>query len=1258
MTDLVDNQSTSIKYDPDNININYTRPIDLFFERQQAILKSIVKDPNAPINSASSQVSTTKARPELLYDALTSDEIKQTTEKIKDLEAKAGIKYPDTKTFIFVSFLCQSILKIRTLVRQKKAESESESKKRNQEHDPKDMIDISLNDMKIFNTILNIIIIDGIYPCLTPGVGVPLSLRIKNRQNLQSTSNLVGGAHSGNVSAPSTPVLRYAQLFHILNDMLVPCLVIKDDVRNLILIGSYFPDLLTIACELAYNTANTTLNLPQDVRNLSLRNFKIVMDQMDTYSLYLNFTSLIRPKAPAWIVMLASKMLAMLPITRPSNGVLCLIEFISGVRDKPDINVEDLDKATRVLKSIPKNIKPEVYYQKIGAQLIGILALKERENTVAATVHILSQLMQQKKEMVQVGVQDKIIETISPYSLPALDQKVQSPTNQVLVSSPELQTSLSAFISLLRSSQPLELIHEIGKFSLISLWTLLCYAVSTKRPFEEVKSIIVAFIALQPDDYTQIQKLIFRNFVQTSGSNKWVWGLADDGGVEIRVCDESSNLTILSGSTKQKAGNLFDLDSSKMDTEDGIKELESQLEIFGKISERTSILSEHILEPLHYHFVEQLKTKDTFISSFFVLLIKEWLSFRQIENSKSNLKPSNDVKIKHEQKDEDDDREKEDALGALVNAKLLEMMYTNHKESLLDSPIELLMVIHGMLEDYVSSLERIEEAARESQSQVSGPESSHVLDLTNIKTEEDEEQEEKYIPKAIKSMLGIVDITNDNTEQELIKESSPESSSKKPLIEDLDEPPKEPTNSKKHIIEEIPNDDNNDGDAEEVVNLCFSLLLAISEDLSSSKNKDSTSEEDNDEEEEEEAKITELRTLEAVLPQLEYVIEHAPENLLKSKAVACRDTIVQVLQVYFPDEEYHSNIGTKLHEQESLLADKKQLSKAIKLLDDPLVPIQANGLYILKSLIDARSPVVSNWAMVVQIYLSKLKSEDSFVYINAVKGLFAVCDIHKDQVIKYLTAIFAGIVPDDEFLNDSQKGTSAEEIGDARVSQKLSDAYTKSIINYMSVDETLRLGEVLIKVINRLGLSLRGSLADTICGTMIQVISNKRGTKPYPDLIRMSAMSVLTSAFDANALELVSPARGGTGWLNQVLDCVLGVLQLENKPAAVALKPSIPEPSTSSKTQTSEEKEDERIKTDNLAVEQEFAASGGVLMRRSALHLIGTVFKNLHSAATLPAGFMSSIKIQVNVASHDSDPVIRANADTLKDIIYDLEMAG
>lgn len=121
--------------------------------------------------------------------------------------------------------------------------------------------------------------------------------------------------------------------------------------------------------------------------------------------------------------------------------------------------------------------------------------------------------------------------------------------------------------------------------------------------------------------------------------------------------------------------------------------------------------------------------------------------------------------------------------------------------------------------------------------------------------------------------------------------------------------------------------------------------------------------------------------------------------------MACRDTIVQVLQVYFPDEEYHSNIGTKLHEQESLLADKKQLSKAIKLLDDPLVPIQANGLYILKSLIDARSPVVSNWAMVVQIYLSKLKSEDSFVYINAVKGLFAVCDIHKDQVIKYLTAI-------------------------------------------------------------------------------------------------------------------------------------------------------------------------------------------------------------------------------------------------------------
>lgn len=90
--------------------------------------------------------------------------------------------------------------------------------------------------------------------------------------------------------------------------------------------------------------------------------------------------------------------------------------------------------------------------------------------------------------------------------------------------------------------------------------------------------------------------------------------------------------------------------------------------------------------------------KDTFTSTPFVNLIKEWLLERQEKSSNGEVLLESD--------------DEEDTVGALVHAKLLEILYNEHKDRLIKSPMELLMVIHGTLEDYVSIPERAEEKKR------------------------------------------------------------------------------------------------------------------------------------------------------------------------------------------------------------------------------------------------------------------------------------------------------------------------------------------------------------------------------------------------------------------------------------------------------------------------------------------------------------------------------------------------------------------
>lgn len=178
--------------------------------------------------------------------------------------------------------------------------------------------------------------------------------------------------------------------------------------------------------------------------------------------------------------------------------------------------------------------------------------------------------------------------------------------------------------------------------------------------------------------------------------------------------------------------------------------------------------------------------------------------------------------------------------------------------------------------------------------------------------------------------------------------------------------------------------------------------------------------------------------------------------------------------------------------------ERRTLEQAVASLNDPLVPIRAHGLHLLRKLVDARLEVVLA-EFVVQLHLAQLKDHEPFVYLNVIKGLELLVEWAPAAVVPLLVAMYT------------------DRDGDA--------------------DERLRVGEVLLRSVQRADEAFVGALADTITTAALTVVQRVSSTEDDVRL-RMLGMSILGACCYA------SP-RGIQQHIPAILDCVVGVLQLE-----------------------------------------------------------------------------------------------------------------
>ncbi|KAJ1898151.1 hypothetical protein LPJ66_002934 [Kickxella alabastrina] len=165
--------------------------------------------------------------------------------------------------------------------------------------------------------------------------------------------------------------------------------------------------------------------------------------------------------------------------------------------------------------------------------------------------------------------------------------------------------------------------------------------------------------------------------------------------------------------------------------------------------------------------------------------------------------------------------------------------------------------------------------------------------------------------------------------------------------------------------------------------------------------------------------------------------------------------------------------------------EMERLRAALRDASSELVPVRAHGIIELRNMVLARSPVIRGDQLdaTVGVFIDAVRAADSYVHLNAVRGLAALADAHAAQFIPRLVDMYA-----------------AEP-------------------SAVDLDETLRIGEALVQTVQRAGPTIP-QYADALVPPLLAALQAPHGPSDEHDVRAHSALAILSAVAEACPLAL------------------------------------------------------------------------------------------------------------------------------------------
>ncbi|KAF8915866.1 hypothetical protein CPB85DRAFT_1217291 [Mucidula mucida] len=176
--------------------------------------------------------------------------------------------------------------------------------------------------------------------------------------------------------------------------------------------------------------------------------------------------------------------------------------------------------------------------------------------------------------------------------------------------------------------------------------------------------------------------------------------------------------------------------------------------------------------------------------------------------------------------------------------------------------------------------------------------------------------------------------------------------------------------------------------------------------------------------------------------------------------------------------------------------------RALKLLQDPILPVRAHGLLLIREL---KAPNEALVPAILEIFMEAIQDDESYIYLNGVQGLAGMVDKHGKEVLTRLVGEYA-------------KGPDG-------------------VWDKADVDKRVRIGEALGIVIKRCGSAL-GVYIDLLVPHLMRMVSSKQ----LPTTLKTSAVGLLGECAGTYLLAL------GSYW-DDLIGGMLDLLQVETSTA-------------------------------------------------------------------------------------------------------------
>ncbi|KOG97514.1 Rtp1p DI49_4268 [Saccharomyces eubayanus] len=294
-----------------------------------------------------------------------------------------------------------------------------------------DLLPISLHDMKYVDELINLLILHGIDANLSPMIKIPFDSKRLNafRKGEKSTQYETPTSHNINSGTLSLVVTAF---YDILTDEMS-----SDYLKNIILKGNAYANIFLGLLSLHLQQPN----------HFSLQMVTKLENAQETYTLFGMYTLLVETIQDAKVRELILLKLTTLSLRRPENGLISLVDFILGVRDVEDIDVEKFNRVYQILMSKPKTMTNLQYLTELFRQIYDCLTFVNRPILVTCLNGLILKFYMRNKRIVHDFLFQKINSVI--YNCPLLDHSAK-----------ELNNTMNVLISLSKNSS-VDLLNDL-----------------------------------------------------------------------------------------------------------------------------------------------------------------------------------------------------------------------------------------------------------------------------------------------------------------------------------------------------------------------------------------------------------------------------------------------------------------------------------------------------------------------------------------------------------------------------------------------------------------------------------------------------------------------------------------------------------------------------------------------------------------------------------------------------------------------------